>query len=44
MKRMQLKNTRIQGRDVRQVKQKLVALRKQKDKSISEMKTKLKGT
>lgn len=40
MQHMQLRHTRIQERDVPKVKQKLVALRKQKVKSISKMKTK----
>lgn len=43
MKQIQLRNTRIHGRDVPKVGQKLVALRKQKDKTISIMKTKFKG-
>lgn len=44
MKQMQLRNTRIQGRAVPKVKQKLVKFRKQKKKFFfPEMKVTLKG-
>ena len=41
---MQLRKTRIQGRDIPEVKQKLVEFRKQKKNLFSEMKITLKGT